>query len=111
MTKEEFERLLARPEGETLDFKQDDYDLTVAEKRNEFIKDVLSMANTPREGDSHIVFGVRWSAATGSAVTGLSTQRDDAAYQDAVSDFRVSPRPHFRYTPLTVDGRATMTTG
>lgn len=105
MTPEEFQRLLARPEAETLDFKQDDYDLSVSEKRGEFIKDILSMANTPREGDAHIVLGVRWSAAAGSVITGLSAQRDDAAYQDAVSDNRVSPRPQFHYTPLTVDGR------
>ena len=35
MTLEEFQRLLARPEGETLDFKQGDYDLAIAEKRGE----------------------------------------------------------------------------
>ena len=104
MTPEEFQRLLARPEAETLDFKQRDYDLSDQEKRGEFIKDVLSMANTPREGDAHIVLGVRWSAAAGSVIAGLSSQRDDAAYQDAVSDNRVSPRPQFRYTPLNVDG-------
>jgi Putative DNA-binding domain len=104
MTPAEFQRLLSRPEGETLDFKRDDYDLAVAEKRNELIKDALSMANTPRDGDAHIVLGVRWSAATGSTIAGLSNQRDDAAYQDAVNETRVSPRPQFRYTPLTVDG-------
>ena len=105
MTPEEFQRLLVRPEGDTLDFKQGDYDLSVADRRNEFIKDVLAMANTPREGDAHIVLGVRWSAAGGSAVTGLLAQRDDAVYQNALSDKLVSPRPQFRYTPLTTDGR------
>ncbi len=105
MTPEEFQLLLTRPEGDTLDFKQSDYDLSVADKRNEFIKDVLSMANTPREGEAHIVLGVRWSAGSGCAVVGLPAQRDDAAYQNALSDRLVSPRPQFRYTPLTVEGR------
>lgn len=105
MTLEEFERLLPRAEAETLDFKQDSYDFSNSEKRGEFIKDVLSMANTPREGDAHIVLGVCWSAEAGSTVTGLTAQQDDAAYQDAVSHKHVSPRPQFRYTPLSIDGK------
>jgi hypothetical protein len=104
MTQEEFERLLARSEGETLDFKRDSYDLSTQEGRGEFTKDLLSMANTPRDGDAHIVLGVRWSAADGSEIIGLSSQRDDALYQDAISSNRVSPRPKFYYTPLNVGG-------
>ena len=48
MTEDELSQLLRRSESETLDFKQDDYDLSIAEKRGEFIKDILAMANTPR---------------------------------------------------------------
>lgn len=105
MTPQELQRLLARPEGETLDFKRADYDFSTAEKRGEFIKDILSMANTPRDGDAHIVLGVGWCAATGSTVTGLTAPRDDATYQDVVSDNKVSPRPQFRYTPLILEDR------
>jgi predicted HTH transcriptional regulator len=105
MTPEEFQQLLVRPEGETLDFKRDDYDFTVAETRNEFIKDLLSMVNTPRQCDAHIVLGLEWGPTTGGTVIGLSAPRDDAAYQDAVSDTRVSPRPQFHYSNHRVDGR------
>lgn len=105
MTEDELSELLRRSESETLDFKQDDYDLSIAEKRGEFIKDILAMANTPRDTDSHIVLGVQWNAENGSAVIGLSAQRDDAKYQDMLSDTKVSPRPHFRYTPLLMDGK------
>ena len=46
MTENEFRQLIARSEGETLDFKEAGYDLK--NSRNKFIKDVLAMANTPR---------------------------------------------------------------
>lgn len=53
MTNDELQRLLERTEAETLDFKEESYDLKG--RRNEFIKDLLAMANTPREGEAHIV--------------------------------------------------------
>ena len=105
MTLDEFRRLLERPEGETLDFKQVDYDFAKADQQNEFAKDILSMANTPRDGDAHIVLGVRWNPGEGSTIVGLMSQRDDAIYQDAVCDKRVSPRPQFQYTPLAIEDR------
>jgi len=57
MTENEFRQLIARAEGETLDFKAEGYDLQ--NSRNAFIKDVLAMANTPRDCPAHIVLGVR----------------------------------------------------
>lgn len=105
MTPEEFQGVLARPESETLDFKRDDYDLGTAEKRGELIKDILSMANTPRDADAHIIIGVAWSAATGSTVCGMTNFRDDADYQGVVNDSKVSPRPQFSYTPMILGDR------
>jgi predicted HTH transcriptional regulator len=69
VTENEFRALIGRAEGETLDFKEDGYDLQNA--RNAFIKDVLAMANTPRERPAHVVLGVRWTAEAGSTVVGL----------------------------------------
>ena len=51
--------LLNRPEGETLDFKASGYDLSDDGQKRNFAKDLASLANTPREGESYIVLGVK----------------------------------------------------
>lgn len=102
MTPSEFQALIARAEGETLDFKEDGYDLENA--RNAFIKDVLAMANTPREQSAHVVLGVRWTAESGSAVVGLRRQYDDVEFQAAIGNGRCQPNPRFTYTPLEFQG-------
>jgi len=103
MKMEEFRQLLGRSEGETLDFKEDGYDLK--ESRNEFIKDVLAMANTPREGPAHIVLGVRWTPESGSTVVGLRCQFDDARLQDAFGQDRAQPVPRFVYSSFEFEGK------
>ena len=39
--------LLKRPEGETLDFKANNYDLSDKGNKRSFAKDLASLANTP----------------------------------------------------------------
>lgn len=103
MTTDGFRHLISRAEGETLDFKEDGYDLVGA--RNVFIRDVLAMANTPRHEAAHIVFGVRWTPESGSTVVGLGRQLDDAELQDALGHGRAQPNPRFTYTPLNFEGK------
>jgi len=103
MTCEELATLLDRAEGEILDYKKDVYKLPSS--RNEFIKDLLAMANTPRQDTAHIVFGVRWTPESGSTVVGLREQLDDARLQDALGHGRVQPHPRFTYTPLEFEGK------
>lgn len=103
MTRTELDRLMERAEGETLDFKRDAYDLQ--EDRNSFIKDVLAMANTPREGDAHIVLGVQWTAENGHTIVGLREQFDDSQFQGAFGQDRVQPRVRFTYHPYELDGK------
>ena len=56
MTAEQlFQEQLTKAEGPTIDFKREHYEKA---KRHEFIKDVLAMANTPREDAAWIVLGV-----------------------------------------------------
>lgn len=98
-----FQELLKRAEVETLDFKRDAYDLKV--DRNAFIKDILAMANTPREGDAHIVLGVRWTPEGGAEVVGLANQLDDVQFQSALGEGRVQPRPRFVYEPMEYAGK------
>ena len=102
MTENEFQQLIERAENETLDFKES-YDLS--NSRNEFIKDVLAMANTPRDQPAHIVLGVRWTPESASTVVGLEHQLDDADLQDKFGQDRVQPIPRFTYTPLQFRGK------
>ena len=103
MTEADFRRFLGRSESETLDFKEDGYDLK--NSRETFIKDVLAMANTPRDHAAHIVFGVRWTPESGATVIGLTRQLDDALLQDAFGRGRVQPVPRFTYSPLEFQGK------
>lgn len=102
MTSTDLAQLLQRSEAETLDFKADGYDLQ--KDRNAFIKDLLAMANTPRQEDAVIVLGVHWTPEDGSRVIGLSRHLDDAEFQRALAD-RVQPRPRFIYEPHLYEGQ------
>lgn len=97
-----FRKLIGQKESETLDFKESGYDLSDKRGRNAFIKDLLAMANTPRDQSAHIIFGVRWTPEEESTVVGLERQLDDAELQRALGN-RVQPNPRFIYTPLRFD--------
>lgn len=103
MTDDDFLRFLGRPEGENLDFKEDGYDLK--RSREAFLKDVLAMANTPRDDAAHIVFGVRWEPDAGCTVLGLKNQLDDAMLQDQIRSGHVQPIPRFTYSPFEFEGK------
>ena len=55
---EQLQQLLLRPESETLDFKSKAYDLSTEWGRFALVKDVVCMANTPRDHASYIILGV-----------------------------------------------------
>ena len=99
MTPEElFALQLRKPEGATIDFKRDHYDRA---KRAEFIKDVLAMANTPREDAAYIVLGVLDDRETGTKeLVGLDRQEDDSYYTDLLGTDNVSPLPKLEYIPV-----------
>ena len=98
-----FRKLIGQKESETLDFKESGYDLSENRGRNDFIKDLIAMANTPRDQSAHIIFGVRWTPKEDSTVVGLKQQFDDAELQRALGN-RVQPNPRFIYTPLRLTG-------
>lgn len=104
MTKEEFQGLLGRPEGETLDFKGQNYDLSDQEKKGDLIKDILSMANTPREGFAHIVLGVCKYPNGTYELQELDRHLDDANMQAQFSH-RVRPLPRFSYEEFPFEGK------
>ena len=104
MNAELLESLLGQMESETLDFKSAQYDLASEHGRISFVKDVVCMANTPREGVSHIVLGVQKYADGRCDLTGVTAHPDDALLQSQFSD-RVYPVPTFSYTPTVIRGQ------
>ena len=102
MTKDQFQDLLADVERNCLDYKQQSYDFRT--DRHKFVKDVLSMANTPREGSAYLVFGVTDPSRGPVEVVGLDVQKDDAHYQDQFP-LEIQPRPQFTYFPMRYDGK------
>lgn len=96
VTSEQFSDLLGRLEGETMDFKRQAYDLSKDQDKLSLVKDVVSMANTPREHTSYIVMGVKKHPDGRTDLIGLSSHPDEADLQSQFSD-RVHPVPRFSY--------------
>jgi predicted HTH transcriptional regulator len=104
LTHEHFEALLNRMEDETLDFKAKAYDLSKDKDKFEVIKDVVSMANTPRSTTSYIVLGVKKNVDGSFALWGLDKHEDEATIQAQFTD-RVEPIPSFKYQILNYKGK------
>jgi len=98
---EQFEKLLKEPECSYIDFKRDIYDFPSESKdvRCEFVKDVICMWNTPRQGDAYIVFGVDKHPDGSFELCGISKSLDDNDFQQKL-DAQVNPKPDVRYEPI-----------
>jgi hypothetical protein len=97
--------LLRRPESDTLDFKRKLHDFTTAAGHDAFIKDVICMANTPRETPAYLVFGVDYTPETGAIPVGLERQEDGANIVSRLDEKHVLPRPSVHYSPVLKDGK------
>ena len=91
--------LLNRPESKTLDFKAKGYDTSKRRDKRAFAKDLASLANTPREGDAHIVLGVKKQLDGGSELLGLDKAIDDSDLQ-TIAGSLLEPAPQFSYQPI-----------
>lgn len=106
MTEDDFRNLIERQESETLDFKEEIYHFQESKKyRQDFVKDVLAMANTPREQSAHIVFGVKSRPETENVVVGFQYQIDDADLQNQFPRNQIQPAPRFTYFGFLFDGK------
>ena len=94
------ETLLPQAEGPTLDFKSQVLHLDNDYRKAEFIKDVVCMANTPREGSAYIVYGIDCKPNGSKEIAGISEHPDDANLQQLVRG-RVQPTPRFQYRTVT----------
>ena len=93
---EQLQQLLLRPESETLDFKSKAYDLSTEWGRFALVKDVVCMANTPRDHASYIILGVECPPFGKCIVHGVESHPDDELLHSQFTE-RVYPIPSFRY--------------
>ena len=100
-----FEIVLSRPESSTLDFKATGYNFSEAHQQVSFAKDVLCMANTPRDDNAYIILGVKRLDDGTNELWGISSHADDAMMQSHVAD-RITPCPSFSYEAYTYGGRS-----
>jgi hypothetical protein len=107
---ETFESLLKKNESDTVDFKMCNYAFDVGtseenkRKRAEFVKDIISMANTPRDGSAYVILGVRSFPDGRKELEGLDTFLDDADLQSKF-DTICHPHPRFKYEPVLHEGK------
>ena len=97
----DIESLLRRPEGETIDFKATSYDLSDPDKKAEFAKDLMCLANTPRDGNAYIVMGIDKHLDGSITVAGIKPDIDDANLQSIAASF-LEPVPRFSYQSVRV---------
>ena len=90
------QELLNRPESEMLDFKAKCYELSNGQHKQAFAKDLASMANTPREEDSHIVLGVKKRLDGSFELLGVDKPIDDADLQNVAASY-LEPVPRFSF--------------
>jgi hypothetical protein len=99
------EVLLHMSEGDTLDFKREQYPLAGATEaqKAELIKDVLAFANAWKNTDAHIIIGADENPGGRALVKGAMPHLDDASVQQLVNSKTNTPIV-FDYVPATVDG-------
>lgn len=98
--------LITRSENRPIDFKAQPHRLDNEHFNSEFIKDVLAMANTPRDEAAFIIIGVKLREDGSRDLLGVKEHPDDADLQDKLNLARVEPRPNFIYQPVTLDGKS-----
>jgi tetratricopeptide (TPR) repeat protein len=101
--------LLMRSELRTLDFKLETYEFSGStpeennRKRATFAKDILSMANTPRDESAFIILGVKRHLDGKLEFKNISVHIDDNTLQQQL-DGIVYPHPRFHYEQVEYNG-------
>ena len=92
--------LLQRQEADDSDFKSEQYRLDSDHEKSQFIKDIVTMANTPGAGSAYIVTGVLERAGKATNVPGVSEHPDEAGLGGIVAG-KVDPPPGFSHRQVT----------
>lgn len=106
ITGDRLRELLGLAESSTVDFKKKPHRLDNEHFKSKFIKDVLAMANTPREQTAYIITGVKLQVDGSRDLLGVTDHPDDADLQDQLNLAGVDPKPAFVYQPVTVDDKS-----
>jgi hypothetical protein len=93
------------PESDTVDFKQHLSISNDGEKAS-VIKDILSMANTPRTSNAYIIVGVKLHPDSDRTFHGVDNHVDDADLHSILNRIHADPKPKFAYYPVMVDGKS-----
>jgi Putative DNA-binding domain len=101
-----FEVLLNEEEGNSLDFKRDQYRFVKAslEDKAELLKDLLGFANALRRADAYILVGVEDVRGSRGNVIGISEHLDDHSLQQFVAH-NTNRTLHFHYEAFTFEGK------
>ena len=82
-----FEIIETNTESEYMDFKKDIYDFSKSEQKEEFLKDILAMANSGFKGEKYIIFGVKEEIVSKKIVgVNLEQVKDQATYQQIIRE-------------------------
>ena len=95
--------LLSQMEGSTLDFKRDQYKLESTKQKSTFVKDIVCMANTPRDKSAYILIGIKERNGRAIDVVGTSIHHDPAVLQDLITG-NTNPVIQFSYKQVEHNG-------
>ncbi|MFC1945430.1 ATP-binding protein [Chloroflexota bacterium] len=93
------DELLKLSEGKDLDFKSTFVLIGDPYNKAKIVKNIISMANTPRDGSAFIIYGVDCQLDGTKNITGVSEHPDDNILQQLVAS-RVNAIPQFQYRPV-----------
>jgi len=81
------DQLLFEEEGDSLDFKSEQYRFSGAtdKDKSELLKDIIAFANAWRRTDAYILIGVKEVKGGRSEVVGISEHLDDAQLQEFIN--------------------------
>lgn len=93
-----FQQFLYLSEGDSLDFKRDQYKISKSTdyEKSEFIKDILSMANAWRKTEAYIILGILENSNKPNELIGLNEHIDDATFQQMLNS-KTNRTCHFSY--------------
>ena len=97
------EWILQRTEDNSLDFKVQQYKFDTNRQISGFIKDILTMANTPRNDSAYIVIGVAETEGRPSQVVGTREHIDPSEVDRKLQD-KVNAVPSVEYHVIEYQG-------
>ncbi len=96
-------KLLKLSKGKDVDFKSTSIRIDDNYHKAKFIKNIICMANTPRDGSAFIISGVVCEPNGTKKTVGVLEHPDDNILQQLVAS-RVNTIPQFQYRPVTYKG-------